>query len=180
MEKLHHRYGTIVRIAPNELSFSSAQSFKDIYGAPSKSKKLFLKSELFYEQGEHLNIAHEHDPAKYAMKRKMFNPSFSARALRDQEHVIHEHVELFLKQIERLGSGPDGINLTEALEWLTFDIMGMHYSIGHTSHLSPAHYTNDELMIQGSLHLASPSMQYAKASRTIGFQFSWLLSTVAV
>ncbi|KAM0810879.1 hypothetical protein AB5N19_11232, partial [Seiridium cardinale] len=124
MENIHRRYGNIVRIAPNELSFSSAQSFRDIYGTPSKARKLFPKSELFYDHGEFANIAYERDPEKYAVKRKMFAPGFSPRALRDQEHLIHQHVDSFLQQIERLASGPSGMNVTEALEWVTFDIMG--------------------------------------------------------
>ncbi|KAI1881439.1 hypothetical protein JX265_000265 [Neoarthrinium moseri] len=99
-------------------------SFQDIYGVPTKSRKLFPKSELFYDMGSTANIGYERDPEKHSAKRKMFAPSFSAQALRDQEHIIHQYTDIFLLQIERLGTQPNGINITEALEWLTFDIMG--------------------------------------------------------
>jgi cytochrome P450 len=128
MESLHRRHGPIVRIAPNEISFSTPQSFKDIYGPATKSKKLFRKSELFYDI-EIPNIAYERDPEKHVAKHRMFASQFSARALRDQEYLIHQHVDFFIQQIVKwsekaAAEGKGGINVTETMEWLTFDIMG--------------------------------------------------------
>jgi hypothetical protein len=49
---LKHKYimkksGEVVRWAPNELSFSSAAAWKDIYN-PRKSGDLFMKDHKFY------------------------------------------------------------------------------------------------------------------------------------
>lgn len=32
VKKLHDKYGSVVRVSPNELSFNSVQAWEDIYG----------------------------------------------------------------------------------------------------------------------------------------------------
>lgn len=44
MLDIHHKYGDVVRIAPNELSFYSPQSYQDIYGHVSKGRGRFCKN----------------------------------------------------------------------------------------------------------------------------------------
>lgn len=39
MQKLHKRYGSIVRTAPNEVSISDVEALRQIYGAGSKFRK---------------------------------------------------------------------------------------------------------------------------------------------
>ncbi|KAK8056875.1 cytochrome P450 [Apiospora rasikravindrae] len=130
MEDAHKRYGGVVRIAPNELSFVTQEAFKDIYGAPSKTRKLFTKDPIMYDIGQPSNIAYEMDPEKHAQKLKLMQPAFRTQSLRDQEHVIHEYVDLLMDQLERVSfSATGGIDVTKAFEWLTFDIMG-HLTFG--------------------------------------------------
>lgn len=113
--------GDIVRIAPNELSFASVQAFKDIYGPSSKTRKLFPKSELLYDTGIQ-SMAFEMDPDEHAKQYKLFAPSFRASAVRSQEHVVQEHVDLFISQLRSRGKA--GIDVTAWFEWLAFDIIG--------------------------------------------------------
>lgn len=115
--------GDVVRIAPDEISFASIQSFKDIYGPPSKTRKLFPKSELFYDDGNP-NIAYERDPDKHAVVHQLFAPPFRTQALRYQEPVIHEHTDCFIEKLVELSRESEGFNVAHAFEWLTFDIMG--------------------------------------------------------
>ncbi|CAJ2509481.1 Uu.00g145070.m01.CDS01 [Anthostomella pinea] len=120
----HRKYGDIVRIAPNELSFSTVQSAKDLYGSPSKTRKLFPKSDLFYDVGIS-NLAFEMDPAEHAKQYKLFAPAFRASALRSQEHIVHEHTDFFISQLRRLGTASgESLNMALWFEWLTFDIIG--------------------------------------------------------
>jgi cytochrome P450 len=116
--------GGIVRIAPGELYFASIQSFKDIYGPPSKTRKLFTKGELFYDIGTPTNIVYERDPVQHAKRKERLAPGFRTQSLRDQEHVVHENVDLLMEQIACWSeTSDDGADMTKALEWLTFDIM---------------------------------------------------------
>ncbi|KAL2833278.1 cytochrome P450 [Aspergillus cavernicola] len=124
IQEAHHRYGDIVRIAPNELSFATAQAFRDIYGAPSKTRKLFPKSDRFYDNG-HPNIAFVLDPDEHARQHRMFAPQFRPSAVRTQEPIVHAHVDLWVDQIAARGrDGTVPLDVSKWFEWLTFDIIG--------------------------------------------------------
>ncbi|KAB2572470.1 cytochrome P450 [Lasiodiplodia theobromae] len=124
--KLHEKYGPIVRIAPNELSFSTAQSWKDIYG-PRKGHHPFVKAP-FYDGNMFSDMAHsiasECDPAKHAVMRKYLANAFTERSLREQEAIIGGHVDAFISKIGELGSAKEGIDLTRWFHLLTLDIIG--------------------------------------------------------
>ncbi|KAJ5286986.1 hypothetical protein N7478_002672 [Penicillium angulare] len=124
IQEAHNRYGDIVRIAPNELSFATAQAFRDIYGAASKTRKLFPKSDRFYDNG-HPNIAFVLDPEEHARQHRMFAPGFRPSAVRTQEPIVHSHVDLWLEQLAVRGSnGATPVDVSKWFEWLTFDIIG--------------------------------------------------------
>lgn len=124
IQAAHRQYGDIVRIAPNELSFATAQAFRDIYGAPSKTRRLFPKSDRFYDNG-HPNIAFVLDPEEHSRQHRMFAPQFRPSAIRTQEPFIHHHVDLWMKQIAARGEdGTVPLNVSQWFEWLTFDIIG--------------------------------------------------------
>ncbi|KAL4810221.1 cytochrome P450 [Aspergillus unguis] len=124
MYKAHQKYGDIVRIAPNELSFATAQAFRDIYGAPSKTRKLFPKSDRFYDNG-HPNIAFVLDPEEHARQHRMFAPQFRPSAVRTQEPIVHAHVDLWVDQLAARGrNGEVPLDVSKWFEWLTFDIIG--------------------------------------------------------
>lgn len=115
--------GDVIRIAPDELSFASVQAYRDIYGHKTTGKERFLKSDTY--DTEEPRITSVRDPTVHASQRKALSHAFSARALRDQEDVIHEYVDLLIKQLGNFGaSGLEPINVTDAYNWLTFDIIG--------------------------------------------------------
>lgn len=116
--------GDIVRIGANELSFSNVNAYRDIYGHVGQDKKRFLKT-TSYER-EEPRIVSVRDPAEHALQRRALSHAFSARALRDQELVVHQYLDLLLQQFRNLGEdGKKGVNVTNAMNWLTFDIIGM-------------------------------------------------------
>ena len=85
--KLNHlslATGPVVRTAPNELSFNTAQSWRDTYGI-RKGHEHFIKSE-FYDGGnfaaEALLIVSERNPADHSEMRKYLSGAFSDRSLR--------------------------------------------------------------------------------------------------
>lgn len=118
--------GDVIRIAPNDLSFSTPQSLKDIYGPPSKQRKLFTKSDVFYDGGENASLAYERDPSRHAAQTKLYQSAFRLQALRDQEHIIHLHTNTFIDQILHLSKNNGSVDMSRATEWLTFDIIGIY------------------------------------------------------
>ncbi|KAH8728461.1 cytochrome P450, partial [Phaeosphaeriaceae sp. PMI808] len=104
MEKVHEKYGDVVRIAPNELSFASIQSFKDIYGHSTKGKLPFLKSAWYDRDEVSPGIVSTRDPVDHRQQRRSLSSGFSAKSLREQEHIVQRYVNLFLEQIGRLSA----------------------------------------------------------------------------
>ena len=116
--------GPVVRIAPNEVSFNSAQSWKDIYGF-RQGHKTFVKSE-FYDGGSFADQAHsivsERDPTEHGKMRKFLSHAFSDRSLSEQEFLIASVIDGFIGQIGK--TGPNGLDISAAFGRLTFDIIG--------------------------------------------------------
>lgn len=78
-----------------------------------------------YER-EEPRITSARDPVEHATQRRALSHAFSARALRDQEDVVHKYVDLLVQQLGNLGdNGRKGVNVTDAYNWLTFDVIGL-------------------------------------------------------
>ncbi|KAK3045564.1 hypothetical protein LTR09_012861 [Extremus antarcticus] len=127
IKELHDKYGPVVRIAANQLSFSTARSWKDIYGH-TPGRKAFLKG-TFYEPmpGEVRNLLSESDPASHSLMRRNLSHGFSATALKSQEDLIQKFVDLFILQINGRKNPGEGLRSVDAVKWfnfLTFDIIG--------------------------------------------------------
>lgn len=61
----HHKYGDVFRVSPNELSFASLQSYRDIYGFPPAGQQQFIKSDFYDVFGSGFKtgcIGSERDP----------------------------------------------------------------------------------------------------------------------
>lgn len=119
--------GPIVRIAPNELSFGSAESLKAIYaqnpGKPHPKRGSFYS---FLNAGfSKYNIVSEPDPHRHSEIRKLLLPAFSQRALLEQEVVLGTVIDQWLKVFEKT-AGPDssGANITRWYDFGVFDVLG--------------------------------------------------------
>ncbi|PWY66106.1 cytochrome P450 [Aspergillus heteromorphus CBS 117.55] len=123
IEEAHRQYGEVVRIAPNELSFNTAQSFNDIYGHTTKDHKPFIKGTFYEHYQPEPGIVAERNPEKHRDTRKLLAHGFSARALKAQESIIHQYSDLFLAQVKKLGT-QEGLNMREWFNFLSFDIIG--------------------------------------------------------
>ncbi|KAI1491664.1 cytochrome P450 [Biscogniauxia mediterranea] len=125
MQEMHAKYGDVVRTAPNELSFAAPGTFKEIYNHASKDKPVFLKGPWYDRPEPEPSIVHTRDPADHSIQRKSLSHAFSAQSLRDDEYVVQTYVNLFIEQLRKFGGpGTEGIDLSEAYNWVTFDIIG--------------------------------------------------------
>ncbi|KAH6696444.1 cytochrome P450 [Leptodontidium sp. MPI-SDFR-AT-0119] len=125
LERTHAQYGDIVRTAPNDLSFRSPQAFRDIYAQPTKGRKLFPKTKYFWKTIDTPGQTHIMDVDAAQKSRDLLTPGFSPRALRNQESVIHQYADMFVETIKNLrGKGRGAVDVTDAFNWVTFDILG--------------------------------------------------------
>ncbi|OTA69378.1 benzoate 4-monooxygenase cytochrome P450 [Hypoxylon sp. EC38] len=125
--ELHNKYGPTVRIAPNEVSFNTAQSWKDIYGHRA-GHQVFLKG-TFYEGGSFsiggiTSIISERRPEVHKGMRNQLSSAFSESAVADQEEIVAASVDKLVRKVGVRGSAEKGVDLTILFERMTFDITG--------------------------------------------------------
>jgi len=124
VNSLHEKYGDIVRTAPNELSFSTARSWRDIY-AYRKDHLVFRKS-LAYDAAafthQTRSIVNEQDPAEHSRMRKMLAPAFSDRNLRLQWPLINQTVDALISELAKLDAAQKPADLSLYFGLATFDI----------------------------------------------------------
>lgn len=125
--KLHAKYGRVVRIGPNQLSFAEPQAWKDIYGHRTGGQAEFSKFPGFYRPDQSLpeSIITIHDPTDHAQLRRQLSHGFSEKSLRGQEPIIVGYVDLMVERLyDRTLRGPVLLDMSEWLNWATFDIIG--------------------------------------------------------
>ena len=144
--QLHAKYGAVVRIAPTELSFITADAWHDIYGHHQGSPK-FAKNPLWMAPGENgvhsILSANDADHSRY---RRLLSHAFSERALLQQEWLVQSYVDLFISRLKtfafepeslygKVVSGPEAkvVTLNQWLNFTTFDIMG-DLALGESFH----------------------------------------------
>ncbi|KAI0146309.1 putative cytochrome P450 [Xylariaceae sp. FL1272] len=126
--ELHRKYGPVVRLAPGELSFNSAQSWKDIYGF-RQNHKTFVKSEFydggsFAARGVH-SIVSERDPGVHGKMRRLLAHAFSNTSLYEQEETIAKTIDRLIQVIEEKGANSGAsVNIGKEFELMAFDIIG--------------------------------------------------------
>ncbi|KAF7532891.1 hypothetical protein G7054_g7546 [Neopestalotiopsis clavispora] len=109
IQKLHQRYGPILRIAPNEVTFAHSTAWNDIFQfRPDRPQ--FLKDPVWWNRqpGHPLSIINAIDVDNHARIRKAIAPGFTARALRSQEPMIQKYVNLL---VQRLREGLDSVKV---------------------------------------------------------------------
>ncbi|KAK0646814.1 isotrichodermin C-15 hydroxylase [Cercophora newfieldiana] len=134
---LHEKYGTVVRLTPNHLSFTDVRAWRDIYGRrvpPSTTDKdsdpntldEHPKSPMHYgflpEIAPSILEAHR---SEHAMLRKALSNGFSEKALRAQESRIKRYVDFLvfrLTQDSERGAKP--LDIVNWYNWIAFDIVG--------------------------------------------------------
>ena len=118
--RLHKTYGSIVRIGPNDLSYTDGVAWKDVYvvrkGEKENSKDLSAYPASF--SGAH-SIFTQNDTARHATVRHAFAPAFSEKALRAQEPIFQQIVDSF---IARCGDSKS-VDLAKRYNCITFDVM---------------------------------------------------------
>lgn len=93
--QLHEQYGEVVRLSPDELSFTNPKAWRDIYGYGSKEGPGSLPPKNWNRQGSSPNgvnsLVAEPDNAEHARIRRIFSPAFSDRALVQQSPLFAKY-----------------------------------------------------------------------------------------
>ncbi|KAK4238426.1 cytochrome P450 [Achaetomium macrosporum] len=123
VHQLHLQYGTVVRIAPDELSFIDPQAFKDIYGHRPPGVPEYAKdpSHMFSDDPTHPHIVSA--PREMHSKlRRLLSQAFSDKALREQERILDSYAMSLVEALRTKCSEP--VDLTKWFNFTTFDVIG--------------------------------------------------------
>ncbi|CDM31323.1 hypothetical protein DTO013E5_30 [Penicillium roqueforti] len=127
IEAGHQKYGPVLRVAPNELSFASVSSWKSIYGH-RPGGMIPTKSEFYDMYGSGFNslcIGSERDPEKHRQMKSFLSAAFSTKALLEQEPLVSQTVDAFITRLGNDGgSETKGLDMTKWTEMVAFDILG--------------------------------------------------------
>jgi cytochrome P450 len=175
--QMHEKYGPVVRVRPNELSFVGPQAWQDIYGHKgvgktaglrhgAKEMPKYLKYYLHWDTQPRAIISLPYEDHSFVRKNTL--PSFSDRAMREQEPIITKYVDLLLLRLrQNAGSGP--LNMTAFYNWTTFDIIG-DLAFGDSFHC----LQNQEYHAFVKFIVQTPK-EFAKISALRYLGFNWLV-----
>ncbi|KAL2755499.1 hypothetical protein ACRALDRAFT_2041856 [Sodiomyces alcalophilus JCM 7366] len=107
----HDRYGPIVRVSPNELSFDNEAAWKDIYGSRPGHKN-------FHKDPIHVGSI-EAVPGRRALSH-----AFSTKALLEQEYIVKSYIDVFSLKMREFAKTGTPVNLVDWFAYTTFDIIG--------------------------------------------------------
>jgi hypothetical protein len=121
VEILHRRYGTIVRVAPNDLAFADPQAWQDIYGLQPgrvQNRKDHLVYPVHDPNDEDRNIVFGGD-VQHARMRRLLAPGFTTSAVRDLAPMIEGYADLLVR---RLGGVADGVKVVDMSHWFEWAV----------------------------------------------------------
>lgn len=126
LQYLHVRYGKVVRVCPNELSYVDPAAWLEILSnrplLPKPSWRLHDTPGLMPNMNEVVSHT-EHD-----LMRRIIAPGFSDRALRKQEYIVQNYTTLLVKHFQEAvmhtGNGSAEVELHQWFQFTTFDIIG--------------------------------------------------------
>lgn len=119
---LHNKYGTVVRVAPDELSFSSPDAWEEVYGRYKAGKRKENMKPGWYASRDSNDILGA-ELGDHGRIRKILNFGFTASAMLDQEPAIAGFVDLLFERL-RARAGDTSVDVWKWYLYTLFDITG--------------------------------------------------------
>ncbi|KAJ7352392.1 cytochrome P450 [Mycena albidolilacea] len=120
--ELHQRYGDVVRIGPNELSFRDVNAIVPMMGSKGMPKGPWWDGRV-PESREVRPLLALRDPEEHARRRRAWNRAFSTPALKDYEVLIDARISQLVDILTTKIASQKPVDLSKWLGWLTYDIM---------------------------------------------------------
>lgn len=124
IKEWHSKYGPIVRIAPNELHFSSPFAYKAIFTNPE-----LLKEPAFYNFMTQDSLVGQIDPQTHNRNRRIFGRYFSASAIRNHGEInglLWQKANQFCTTLTRLcqqNGGQATVDMTDIARCFSYDMI---------------------------------------------------------
>ncbi|KAI1264692.1 cytochrome P450 [Xylariaceae sp. FL1019] len=121
VQALHREYGPVVRIGTNHLALDGSVGWPTL--AHRTGKPEFGKQPGFYFGQRDLSIlGAEND--MHRRQRRQLSHAFSDSALNEQGDLILKYVDMLVQQLETRAQKGETVNITDWMNFTTFDIIG--------------------------------------------------------
>ena len=119
---LHKKYGDVVRLQPDELSFTKSQAWTDIYASRPQLPKSKI-GQIVNPSGVRplVTIVKTED---HTRQRKIISHAFSERALKEQESILQGYTDLLIQRMHDQVEAEKEVDLCAWYSFLTFDVIG--------------------------------------------------------
>ncbi|KAK6077404.1 cytochrome P450 [Seiridium cupressi] len=125
LKELHDQYGPVVRFSPYDVSFMTADAWKDIYGHKNNGAENFEKDPQMYidSRSGHPNIINANE-ADHKRMRRLLSHAFSEKTLRNQEDIMKNYVDILITKLTDLATSGEIIDMVKWYNFTTFDLVG--------------------------------------------------------
>ncbi|KAJ2898040.1 hypothetical protein MKZ38_004208 [Zalerion maritima] len=128
VSEIHNEYGSVVRVAPDELAFIEADAWKDVYGHRTNE---FTKSRRMYNISDKMipkSILNE-PKDEHAMIRRGLAHGFSEKSMREQEPLFKAYGDMLMDQMKELRldavtGEAKPVDMMSMYNFFTFDVIG--------------------------------------------------------
>ncbi|KPI38564.1 Pisatin demethylase [Cyphellophora attinorum] len=119
---LHKRYGPVVRIAPNELSFANPHAALAIF----QVGKGFHKTDFYgvFPPPENPDIFTETRESVHGVKKRYAATPYSMATMQQSTSRIEETERLLIRKMDDFADGFQVCDLGDWLHWFAFDVLG--------------------------------------------------------
>lgn len=132
---LHVRYGPIIRVGPNQLSYTTSAALKTIYGHHHVGMEGFSEFEKdpveYMEAPNGVHSILSAPAVDHQRYRKLLSNSFSANGMKDMQPRVQAFAELLITGLKEETAKNEGgketkhyTDMVQWYNWTTFDLIG--------------------------------------------------------
>ncbi|KAI7787288.1 benzoate 4-monooxygenase cytochrome p450 [Diaporthe eres] len=119
VRRVHPKYGSVVRYAPDAMSFTTSQAWKIIYGPAHGQFPKFMTSTIPEPQSNILSA----DDGNHARIRHGVAHAFSPRSLAEQEPLVLSYVDLLIQKLSGVAESRTPAEMGRWFHIASFDII---------------------------------------------------------
>ncbi|KAH8658494.1 putative cytochrome P450 [Xylariales sp. PMI_506] len=127
VQRLHDKYGPIVRVSPDELHIRDSSYYSTIYAPATKKQDKSPRHvrQVVTPTATFSTVQHE----LHRVRRDAMNPFFSKRSIAERAEIIKNKAEILCRRFEEFSSSGQIVTLNFAYAALTIDVI-THFCFG--------------------------------------------------
>lgn len=118
LRRFHFEHGSAVRVGPSEVSFTTPEAWKEIYGHGHRQLPKDLSS---VSNRKDIISANDVDHSRF---RKSLSHAFSARGMQAQEPFLNGYVDKLIARLQDVAESQSPADMVKWYNLTTFDIIG--------------------------------------------------------